>query len=146
MEIWINVSARRRTVSPHPHFGCQARIKPNVWPTLTRFEVPRNGMQKLLHSYVGALSRECTLLWEFLRLLNASQELGHVELKVIVHIFTTFLVEISFSHARWSKDEESHVDMLVARYPVGVSVAKHRAPGLQTCGLGRASFDTSKEL
>ena len=34
------------------------------------------------------------------------------------------------------KDEESHVAMLVARSPVGVSVAKHRAPGLQTCGLG----------
>ena len=38
----------------HPHFSCQARIEPNVWPTLTHFEVPRNGVQKRLHSYAGA--------------------------------------------------------------------------------------------
>ena len=40
--------------------------------------------------------------------------------------------------------------MLVARSPppppLGVSVAKHRAPVLQTCGLGRASSDTSKNF
>ena len=30
--------------------------------------------------------------------------------------------------------------------PPGVSVAKHRAPVLQTCGLGRASSDTSKNF
>ena len=30
--------------------------------------------------------------------------------------------------------------------PLGVSVAKHRAPVLQTCGLGRASSDTSKNF
>ena len=30
--------------------------------------------------------------------------------------------------------------------PLGVSVAKHRAPVLQTCGLGRASSDTSKKF
>ena len=49
------------------------------------------------------------------------------------------------------KDEESHVAMLVTRSPpppppLGVSVAKHRAPVLQTCGLGRASSDTSKNF
>ena len=42
-------TARRRAVSLHPHFGCQARIEPNVWPTLTHFEVPRNSMQTPLH-------------------------------------------------------------------------------------------------
>ena len=39
--------------------------------------------------------------------------------------------------------------MLVARSPpppLGVSVAKHRAPVLQTCGLVRASSDTSKNF
>ena len=39
--------------------------------------------------------------------------------------------------------------MLVARSPpppLGVSVTKHRAPVLQTCGLGRASSDTSKNF
>ena len=39
--------------------------------------------------------------------------------------------------------------MLVARSPpppLGVSVAKHRAPVLQTCGLGRASSDTGKNF
>ena len=30
--------------------------------------------------------------------------------------------------------------------PLGVSVAKHRAPVLQTCGLGRVSSDTSKNF
>ena len=44
------------------------------------------------------------------------------------------------------KDEESHVAMLVAGSPVGVSVAKHRAPGLQTCGLGRASLTLAKNF
>ena len=56
---------------------------------------------------------------------------------------TTKIFNLPFS---FRKDEESHVAMLVARSPVGVSVTKHRAPVLQTCGLGRASFDTSKEL
>ena len=41
---------------------------------------------------------------------------------------------------------ESHVAMLVARSPVGVSVAKHGAPGLQTCGLGRASLTLAKNF
>ena len=35
---------------------------------------------------------------------------------------------------------------LVARSPVGVSVAKHGAPGLQTCGLGRASLTLAKNF
>ena len=53
-------------------------------------------------------------------------------------------LQLAFS---FRKDEESHVAMLIARSPhVGVGVAKHRAPVLQTCGLDRASFDTSKEL
>ena len=54
----------------------------------------------------------------------------------------TKIFNLPFSF-RDRKDEESHVAMLDP--PVGVSVAKHRAPVLQTFGLGRASFDTSKE-
>ena len=48
------MSQQEISVSLHPHFGCQARIEPNVRPTLTHFEVPRNGVQKPLHSYAGA--------------------------------------------------------------------------------------------
>ena len=43
---------------------------------------------------------------------------------------TTKIFNLPFS---FRKDEESHVAMLVARSPIGVSVAKHRAPVLQTC-------------
>ena len=55
-------------------------------------------------------------------------------------------LQLAFS---FRKDEESHVAMLVAISPpppFGVGVAKHRAPVLQTCGLGRASSDTSKNF
>ena len=67
----------------------------------------------------------------------------HLRLLARSVVRTTKIFNLPFS---FRKDEESHVAVLVARSPVGVSVAKHRAPVLQTCGLGRASFDTSKEL
>ena len=49
-----------------PHFGCQARIEPNVRPTLTHFEVPRNSMQTPLHSQeVGAPHVSVPWSWNF---------------------------------------------------------------------------------
>ena len=35
-------------------------VKPALSQMYDQVEVPRNGMQKLLHSYVGAPSRVCT--------------------------------------------------------------------------------------
>ena len=35
-------------------------VKPALSQMYDQVELPRNGMQKLLHSYVGAPSRACT--------------------------------------------------------------------------------------
>ena len=56
---------------------------------------------------------------------------------------TTKIFNLPFSYR---KDEESHVSMRVARSPPPPPLAwvsPNRAPVLQTCGLGRASSDTS---
>ena len=45
-------------------------VNPALSQMYDQVEVPRNGMQKLLHSYVGAPSRVCTLIKEFLRLFR----------------------------------------------------------------------------
>ena len=58
-------------------------------------------------------------------------------------VWTTKIFNLPFS---FRKDEESHVAIRVARSTNGVSVAKHKAFGLQTCGLGRASLTVAKNF
>ena len=61
--------------------------------------------------------------------------------KSVVSTTKNFNLPFSFR-----KDEESHVANRVARSTNGVSLAKHRALGLQTCGLGRASLTVAKNF
>ena len=52
-------------------------VKPALSQMYDRVEVPRNGMQKRLHSYVGAPSRACTQIWEFFRLFSLLPAFSH---------------------------------------------------------------------
>ena len=101
---------------------------------------------------LSIMSSSCSLL----RCQSGFKHLVGLHVPTIQHLWllarsfvrTTKILNLPFS---FRKDQESHVAMLVARSlslppppPLGVSVAKHRPPVLQTCGLGRASSDASK--
>ena len=75
----------------------------------------------------------------------------------MVHAFSLSIIK-AFNKERCPDDKDLQLAILISQGwgkpclsldpppPLGVSDAKHRAPVLQTCGLGRASSDTSKNF